>query len=877
MTSSKHLLIAPLVAALMTVLIIVGGATAQPWWSWLILAASLTGFIALLRYLTLQEARLLLSIDDIPNPVFIKGGDGIILGVNRAFEEATGLSRFNMLGKTTADFSTAAETAAHLAADRELMDHGGLRTYQSTISLPDGNERIFLYKKAALHREGKLLGVIGSFIDISGHEVTKRQLAISERAYQTIVETANEGIWIIDRHGDTSFVNARMAQMLGYTMDEFSGRSMFDFMDEAAQIDARNNMARRSEGIDEVHDFRFQHKDGSDRWFIVGTKSIMTDDGIFDGALGMLTDITARKSAESKLLKIQEALEEKVQTRTAELEQSNRQLMQRQRAIDAGSHGIVIGKLEHGNVIVDYANPASQWLTGLSPQAAAGRNWQDLIRYDRASGEARKISEAIASGCDDDAILEIVGDDGTHGWCHLHVTAVHDASGQATHFVLASYDITSLRQYEERIEYLKNFDPLTGLPNAVTFSERLLEAFDLAGKLGHCVHVAVLELDRFRGSNDSLDEQRGDFLLREVASRMSAIREATDVIARLGNNHFAIMAPRSRNDGDSFLTLIDRLQKEVAQPLDVSGQTVKLSASIGLATYPEDGGLPDMVIERASMATYHAKEQGRGGMARYEHSMGAAAVQRMEIDIALGKAVRNDDFFLQYQPQIDIATRRVLGYEALLRWDEPELGRVSPARFIPLLETSGDIVIVGQRVLLKACQQAQKFNASASTPLHMSVNLSPRQFSDERLVECVQAALDSTHLPPECLILEITESVLVHDIDRAIATMHALRAIGVGLSIDDFGTGYSSLAYLKRFPLTELKIDQSFVRDIMTDPGDALIVASVINLARSLGLQVVAEGVETEDQLGFLTSQGCTIAQGYLFSRPRDAVDLMVD
>jgi PAS domain S-box-containing protein/diguanylate cyclase (GGDEF)-like protein len=701
--------------------------------------------------------------------------------------------------------------------------------------------------------------------------------AANEKNYQTIVEIANEGIWIIDSDGNTTFVNERMAQMLGYSVEQFMGRSMFDFMDEESVKEAQQNMARRSEGIDEVHDFRFLHHDGSDRWFIIGTKSIVDEDGNFTGALGMLTDITARKHAETELVRAQADLEQQVRSRTAELERSNRQLVQRQRAIDASAHGIIIGKVEGDSLIIDYANSASEWLTGQSPEAAVGCAWHDLIRYDPMSDGAGKISSALSTGADDNAVLEIFREGESHGWCHLHVSGVHDTNGVVTHFVLASYDITSLRQSEEKIDYFNQFDMLTGLHNPITFIKNLSLAIELASKLNHCVHLTILEVDQFRRDSDNFDEQRNDFLLREVAQRLAAARESTDAIARLGGNRFAILAPRSHDNGDAFSAQIRRIQESIALPLELSGQEVKLSANAGLATYPGDGMLPEILIERAGMAARHAKVVERNGLVWYDGLMEVAAIQRKEIDIALGKAVQRDNFFLQYQPQIDLSTKCTVGYEALLRWDDIELGYVSPARFIPLLETTGDIIVVGQRVLHKACEQAQKLNEIASEPLRMSVNLSPRQFSDPQLVECVQAALDASRLPPNCLTLEITESVLVQDIDQAIATMHALRAIGVGLSIDDFGTGYSSLAYLKRFPLTELKIDQSFVRDIMTDPGDALIVSSVINLARKLGLQVVAEGVETEAQLRFLTSHGCNVAQGYLFSRPQDAADLRVN
>ena len=819
-----------------------------------------------------------IDINDLPNPLFVKDTGGRYIAVNDALTSMLGFTREQLIGVHTERFASAEETASHLCADRALLRDGGMLQYESTIKMADGTAKAFLFNKSVFPASGTPQGTIGSFIEISHQKVIERRLSESEAAYRNIVEAANEGIWIIDAEGRTTFVNPRMASMLGYSVEEFDNRPMYDFMDDAARHDAEVNMERRRQGHDDVHDFRFRHKDGSDRWFIVGTKTMSGPDGRFNGALGMLTDITARKLAEAGLEAAQRELESRVVLRTQELQQSTRTLQQRQKAIDATSHAIVIVSVEAGVSRVEYANPALERLTGITPEDALGKPWDAVFRIDPSAPEVWKIYDALAGALDENAIVRIAHpDEGMH-WCHLYVSVVSEESGAAgpvRTFVFAAHDITSIRQYEERLDRLTKFDALTGLMNVATLETRIDETVLLCTQQGTQFHVAVVDLDRFRIVNQSFGKENGDRLLQETGMRLVRAVGPADTVARIGSDHFALLLMSSAKDpggaGEGVVALIAGLQAAIAEPIVLGSHSVRLTAGIGIASFPASLTGTQTILELAQIAAAQAKHLGRGGVSQYESSMGDEAIARVEFEVALAGAVAARQFTLQYQPKIDIVSQRIIGFEALVRWRSETMGQVSPARFIPVLEETGDIIEVGNDVLMEACRQAQRWNGAWEHPIHMSVNLSARQFADTDLVQRVENALRQTGLTAQHLVLEITESALVDDIERAIQTMTDLRALGVGLSLDDFGTGYSSLAYLTRFPLTELKIDQSFVRHILTRAENALIVTSVINLARDMHLHVVAEGVETSAQLQFLTERGCQTAQGYLFSRPMDA------
>ena len=419
---------------------------------------------------------------------------------------------------------------------------------------------------------------------------------------------------------------------------------------------------------------------------------------------------------------------------------------------------------------------------------------------------------------------------------------------------------------EERIRHQAYHDALTGLPNRASFTEHLEEALRRAKRAGWPLAILFLDLDLFKRVNDSLGHDAGDRLLRVAAERIRrAVREA-DMLFRMGGDEFTVLLEDVRGPEEAA-AVAGRVLEGIAEPLQLQHHEIAVTASIGIALYPRDDVLGERLVKSADTAMYRAKELGRNRFAFFAKEMNERVESQIMIETALRRALKNDEFVLHFQPRVSAATGRATGAEALLRWKHPEWGLVEPARFVPLLEETGLIVPVGNWVLLEACRQAMAWQAAGLPPLRVSVNLSSRQFRSDALFEAVSEALRASKLAPQLLDLELTESLLIDNVDHAMGVMGKLKAIGTAISIDDFGTGYSSLGYLKRFPIDSLKIDKSFVRDIATSPKDAAIVNAISALARSLGIGLVAEGVEEPWQVEFLRARHCTEMQGYLFSR----------
>lgn len=423
------------------------------------------------------------------------------------------------------------------------------------------------------------------------------------------------------------------------------------------------------------------------------------------------------------------------------------------------------------------------------------------------------------------------------------------------------------------IEHLAYHDALTGLPNRPLFMDRLIVALSQAHRGSQKLAVLFLDLDRFKNINDSLGHTAGDSLLKAVSDRIRRCVREGDTVARFGGDEFTMLIPRIENIEDAA-KIASKIIETIKIPFLLGGQELFISTSIGVSLYPGDGLDPETLVRNADTAMYRAKEQGRDNYQLYAPDMNAQALERLDLENTLRKALSQEELVLFYQPQVSARTGAVIGLEALVRWQHPERGLLSPAQFISAAEVSGLIIPIGDWILRTACRQARVWQKKLDQKITIAVNLSARQFQQPDLVEQVRAALDDTGLDPSTLEIEITESNAMQNAENTIYTLRELKAIGVRISMDDFGTGYSSLNYLKRFPIDTLKLDQSFVRDVTTDPSDAAIVSAVITMAHSLNLKVVAEGVETEEQLQFLRRQNCDVIQGYYFSRPASAPDL---
>jgi diguanylate cyclase (GGDEF)-like protein/PAS domain S-box-containing protein len=521
---------------------------------------------------------------------------------------------------------------------------------------------------------------------------------------------------------------------------------------------------------------------------------------------------------------------------------------------------------------IEYVNPAFSAMTGYSHDEAIGRR-PDIVKSDRHDAEFfRDLWDTLNAGRVFQNIFVNRKKDGTLYFEEKTITPLKDAAGAVTHFISNGKDITERMQAEERLHRLAYHDVLTGLPNRALFMERLLHALSRKGR-NRQLAVMFLDMDQFKTINDTLGHDVGDQLLQAFPERIAGCIRQSDTIARFGGDEFAILLEdiaAAEAVGQIAAKIIERL----AQPFAVGTHELFVTISIGISLYPDDSSDVYTLLKHADSAMYRAKELGRNTYQFYSQEMSTKAYERLSLETSLRYALSRGEFELYYQPQVDLASGRVIGAEALIRWIHPEMGIVSPEKFIPLLEETGMIVPVGTWVLRSACEHLREWQGYSAQPLRMSVNLSGRQFHDLGFKDQIAAIVQRTGVDPALLELEITESVLMQNDKVPMQNLHALLGLGLRFAIDDFGTGYSSLSYLKRFPVHTIKIDRSFVRDVTVNSDDATIVNTIILMAHSLKLTVVAEGVETPEQLAFLRRCGCDLMQGYLFSHPLTATEM---
>jgi diguanylate cyclase (GGDEF)-like protein/PAS domain S-box-containing protein len=460
--------------------------------------------------------------------------------------------------------------------------------------------------------------------------------------------------------------------------------------------------------------------------------------------------------------------------------------------------------------------------------------------------------------------VELQRKDGRHVWVLQNLTL----SGERVHTTLV--DISDRKRAEEQIEFHAYHDVLTHLPNRKLFTDRLGQSITHARRSGKPLAVMFVDLDHFKSINDTLGHTGGDELLLEMSRRLLACTRDDDTVARLGGDEFTIILSDLRHPEDAA-TVAEKILATVQQPMTIGGMTVEVSASIGIAIYPTDGADIDSMLRNADSAMYRAKESGRNNYQLCTDDLKRRATERLSLESRLRRAVQEDQLTLHYQPHISLVSGRIIGAEALVRWNDPERGLIHPSAFVPLAEESRLILPIGEWVLRSACKQMREWQNRGLGLERVSVNLSARQLQQQDLVDVVRSVLVETGIAGSALELEITETTAMQNAEMTVDVLNGLRDIGVAISIDDFGTGYSSLNYLKRFPISTVKIDGAFIRDVAVSESDAAIVSAVIGIARSLHLQVIAEGVETEEQLAFLRRGRCDAAQGYLFSRPVSA------
>ncbi|MBZ0096557.1 MAG: EAL domain-containing protein [Sulfuricella sp.] len=694
------------------------------------------------------------------------------------------------------------------------------------------------------NRAGEITAMLSVTRDISKDGRAKKAHRESDQRFYSTFNQAAVGMAHFTPEGRWLLVNHKLCDIVGYTEQELLAMSCED-TSHPDDVEASRDHARRllrGEAQNYSMQKRYIRKDGSQIWINQTVSLVRELSGQPKYFIAVIEDISKRRQAEEAL-------------------------HVRERALVSSMNGIMITDAVAAHHPIIFVNPAFERITGYSAEEALGRGGSLLLGDDTGQIEAEEVRAALREEREAHVVLRDYRKDGSMFWNELSVSPVRDDAGRVTHFVGVINDITERKRYEEQLEHQTNYDPLTGLANRNLLNDRLNQAIVYANRSGRQVAALLLDLDRFKVINDSLGHGHGDALLKQIARGLNESACETDTVARLGGDEFAVILTEV-SETDDVVLVAGKILDHLSLPMTIAGQEVFVTASIGISLYPKDGENGDSLLKNADVAMYRAKEMGRNRFCFYSPEMNARAMHRLNMEASLRHALERDELYLHYQPKVDLQGGGVTGVEALVRWRHPELGTVSPAEFIPLAEETELILPIGEWVLKTACAQNKAWQDAGLPPVSVAVNLSARQFRQEGLVHVVRRVLEESGLAPECLELELTESMLIQDAETAAVTMKELKSLGVKFSLDDFGTGYSSLSYLKRFPFDSIKIDKSFVGEVTTDPGNAALVKAIIAMAGSLNMKVVAEGVETEGQMDFLATNQCDSIQGFYYSRP---------
>jgi len=675
---------------------------------------------------------------------------------------------------------------------------------------------------------------------------TIKDMAESENRYKRIVENLNEGIWVIDRYHNIRFVNQALADMLGYSVEEMLGRSVFDFENESNQKILKQELADRKKGKSNVYEIEVIHKKGHVVLIQVESAAFLDNQKMFDGVVEGIQDMTDIRSQQLKLKMLSSAVEQ------------------------SGSMVLITDQ----NANIEYANPKLCSITNYTKEEITGLNARVFQHEDIDIAEISELWEKINQGDDWQGEMQLQKKQGGTIWVLVSVSSIKDEQNVITHFVTVFEDVSQLKEAHLRMEELAYVDSLTGLANRVLFRDRLEQVLKGMQRTGVSAALLYLDLDEFKRINDSMGHDVGDAVLMKVAETLRQCVRYQDTVARMGGDEFVILL--TDIDGMSGASAVARkIMEAMSEPVHLLKNEILISPSIGITLAPMDSLNADILLKNADMAMYKAKSSGRNNYQFFTEEMNTQIVDHLQIENDLRQALERDELYIKYQPKCDIKTKKLVGVEALIRWNHSTKGELSPEYFIPIAETAGLMVKLGKWVLRTACKEMKKVEQQGLNDIELAVNLSTRQFRDPDLIETIQNVLAETSFKALKLELEITETTLMEQIDHAVELLDQIKALGISLTIDDFGTGYSSLNYLKRLPIDTLKIDKAFITDIPNDNDDMEISAAVIAMAHKLGLTVVAEGVSTKEQWAFLEKNKCDIAQGYLMGKPMLTDDLL--
>jgi len=574
--------------------------------------------------------------------------------------------------------------------------------------------------------------------------------------------------------------------------------------------------------------------------------------------------LAARRHAETQLQEKNQQLVDKARA----LAHATHALELCERAIEASANAMIITSAAAPDFVIEYVNPAFERITGYSAAEVLGRNCNFLQGASKDQHGLHEIRAAVREQRAGNAVLCNYRKDGSLFWNHLYVAPVFNTNGVVSHFVASQYDITAAKNDEAKLMHMAHHDTLTGLPNRTFLRDSVQKAMESGCRNGKPLWLMFVSLDGLSAINDNFGHSGSDCVLKVIAQRLREVVCAGDIVTHWCGSSFVIVLAEPRQGALGTATL-QAILAAVNVAVPYGGQDLFLNCNIGVSACPQQGAEVDTLIDCADIALSHAKREGRNNFRFHSADMNVMAAARLRIESELRLAIEREEFVLHYQPQVELGSGRIVGMEALLRWQHPQRGLVYPSDFIAIAEETGLIVPIGAWVLRSACRQNRQWQRDGFAPMRVAVNVSARQFAQLDLAREIAAVLAEADLSPDNLEIEVTESLIMHDVDQTIGTLRELKALGVRISVDDFGTGYSSLAYLKLLPIDVLKIDRAFVIDLGAGEGaDAAIVTSIITLAHALKLKVIAEGVETIEQLEFLRRNDCDEMQGYYFSKP---------
>ena len=644
--------------------------------------------------------------------------------------------------------------------------------------------------------------------------------------------------YVVDQSGHLLLWNRRLEDALQLASEDMPILNVTNFFDEEERQAITEKISEAFVTGSSSHEAILVGREGKRTPFLFNCARMSL--GSIPCVFGTGLDITAQKETELRLLV-------------------------RERAMYSSVNAIVITRCEDHQHLIEYVNPAFEHITGYTLQEIKGRDPRFMQVPEFDVEERHQIRDALERQESIHVVLRNMRKNGDIFWNNLRIDPVRNVDGTVTHYVGVIEDVTAKRQYERRLQHLANHDPLTGLANRTLLQEKVTMSMLFAQRTNALMAVAFLDLDNFKFINDTFGHDAGDLVLKEVANRLRHNVREEDTIARMGGDEFVLVItsePSLAHVGD----MVERVRVSLSAPVHINGKEVSPGVSIGVSLFPRDGDTVDRLMRAADAAMYHAKTSGRNNVKFFSEDLNASVHEHLSLKARLANAIQAGQLFVSYQPKVDLRSGRVVGAEALVRWSDPEDGIVGPDKFIPIAEETGLIIPLGEWVLNKACETLCELQDNGVRGFTISVNLSTRQLRDKSFVARLSALLARYELDPGALELEVTESQLMDNPDEAMKVLAQLKQLGVRLSIDDFGTGYSSLSHLQKFPVDFIKIDRTFLREVGLVERDTVIAKAIISLGHTLNLIVIAEGVETSEQLSFLREHDCDQMQGYYFS-----------